>query len=89
MEGIYTQLHGMKPGDPEAARQLEQFHTVLDTIHAAGFETGTVHAAGSFALLHNDSARLDGGTFSRVSVAPMGPRIRTFCPLTRTVRFWA
>lgn len=60
LEGIYTQLHGMKVGDPEAVRQLEQFHTVLDTIHAAGFETGTVHAAGSFALLHNDSARLDG-----------------------------
>jgi len=32
----------------------------MDTIHSAGFETGTVHAAGSFAMLHNDSARLDG-----------------------------
>ena len=60
LEGIYTQLHGMRPNDPEAAHQLEQFHQVLDTIHAAGFETGVVHAAGSFALLHNDSARLDG-----------------------------
>lgn len=60
LEGIYTQLHGMKPNDPEAAHQLDQFHRVLDTIHAAGYETGMVHAAGSFALLHNDSARLDG-----------------------------
>jgi len=60
LEGIYTQLHGMKVGDPESARQLEQFHSVLDTIHSAGFETGIVHAAGSFSLLHNDSARLDG-----------------------------
>lgn len=60
LEGIYTQLHAMKVGDPECAHQLDQFHQVLDTIHAAGFETGTVHAAGSFALLHNDSARLDG-----------------------------
>lgn len=60
LEGIYTQLHGMKPNDPEAAHQLEQFHRVLDTIHQAGYETGTVHAAGSFALLHNDDARLDG-----------------------------
>ena len=60
LEGIYTQLHAMKTGDPESARQLEQFRQVLDTIHAAGFETGTVHAAGSFALLHNDGARLDG-----------------------------
>lgn len=60
LEGIYTQLHGMKPNDPEAAHQLDQFHRVLDTIHAAGYETGMVHAAGSFALLHNDGARLDG-----------------------------
>lgn len=60
LEGIYTQLHDMKPNDPEAAHQLEQFHRVLDTIHAAGYETGMVHAAGSFALLHNDGARLDG-----------------------------
>ena len=44
LEGIYTQLHGMKRNDPEAGRQLEQFHQVLDTIHTAGFETGTVHA---------------------------------------------
>lgn len=60
LEGIYTQLHDMKPNDPEAAHQLDQFHRVLDTIHAAGYETGMVHAVGSFALLHNDSARLDG-----------------------------
>ena len=60
LEGIYTQLHAMKVGDMESTRQLDQFHQVLDTIHAAGFETGTVHAAGSFALLHNDAARLDG-----------------------------
>ncbi|MCI9567657.1 MAG: alanine racemase [Lawsonibacter sp.] len=60
LEGIYTQLHGMKRNDPEAGRQLEQFHQVLDTIHTAGFETGTVHAAGSFALLHDERARLDG-----------------------------
>ena len=60
LEGIYTQLHGMRPNDPEAERQLEQFHRVLDTIHQAGYETGMVHAAGSFALLHNDGARLDG-----------------------------
>ena len=60
LEGIYTQLHAMRVGDPECAHQLERFHQVLDTIHTAGFETGTVHAAGSFALLHNDSARLDG-----------------------------
>ena len=39
--------------------QLKQFHQVLDAIHAAGFETGLVHAAGSYALMHFDAARLD------------------------------
>ena len=34
-------------------------HQVLDAIHAAGFETGLVHAAGSYALMHFDAARLD------------------------------
>lgn len=60
LEGVYTQLHAVKVGDPEGAHQLDQFHQVLETIRANKFETGTVHAAGSFALLHNDSARLDG-----------------------------
>ncbi|MCI9155403.1 MAG: alanine racemase [Lawsonibacter sp.] len=60
LEGIYTQLHAIKVGDPEAAHQLDQFHQVLETIRANKYETGIVHAAGSFALLHNDSARLDG-----------------------------
>ena len=60
LEGIYTQLHSAKVDDPEMKDQLEEFHKVLDTIHAAGFETGVVHAAGSFALLHSEAARLDG-----------------------------
>lgn len=60
LEGIYTQLHAVRPNDPEEAHQLEQFHQVLDTIRANKYETGIVHAAGSFALLHSDSARLDG-----------------------------
>jgi len=60
LSGIYTQLHATRPHDPETRQQLEQFHQVLDTIHAAGFETGIVHAAGSFALLHDEGARLDG-----------------------------
>ena len=33
------------PKGPEVGAQLRQFHQVLDAIHAAGFETGTVHAA--------------------------------------------
>ena len=60
LAGIYTQIHAVKADDPEAKVQLEQFSQVLSTIHAAGFETGIVHAAGSFALLHNSQALLDG-----------------------------
>ena len=60
LSGIYTQLHAAKPNDPETRQQLQQFHQVLDTIHTAGFETGIVHAAGSFSLLHDQEARLDG-----------------------------
>ena len=59
LSGIYTQLHAAKLKDVQAQQQLEQFSQVLDVIHKAGFETGLVHAAGSFALLHNDGARLD------------------------------
>ncbi len=60
LSGIYTQLHAAKAGAPETAQQIQRFHQVLDTIHAAGFETGMVHAAGSFALLHDEEARFDG-----------------------------
>ena len=59
LSGIYTQLHAVSPKGPEVGAQLRQFRQVLDAIHAAGFETGTVHAAGSYALMHFDEARLD------------------------------
>jgi len=59
LSGIYTQLHAASEQDPETEQQLKQFQVVLDTIHANNFETGIVHAAGSFALLHNDQTRLD------------------------------
>ena len=52
LSGIYTQLHAVSPKGPEVGAQLRQFRQVLDAIHAAGFETGTVHAAGSYALMH-------------------------------------
>ena len=58
LSGIYTQLHTTGRGQ-EVEGQLQQFHQVLDAVHAAGFETGLVHAAGSYALMHFDAARLD------------------------------
>ena len=60
LSGIYTQLHTSPDGrEQEVEAQLQQFHQVLEAIHAAGFETGLVHAAGSYALMHFDAARLD------------------------------
>lgn len=59
LSGIYTQLHAVSLKDNEVERQLDQFGQILDAIHQAGFETGMVHAAGSFALMHFDQARLD------------------------------
>lgn len=58
LSGIYTQIHAA-PAGQEAEHQLQQFQRVLDAIHAADFETGTVHAAGSYALMHCDLARMD------------------------------
>lgn len=57
--GVYTQLHSFQPDGRDAGVQLNEFNTLLDAVHAAGFETGVVHAAGSFALLHYDFARFD------------------------------
>ena len=60
LTGVYTQLHMVRKKDPETAAQLKRFEQVLDRIHQAGFETGVVHAAGSFALLHAPDALFDG-----------------------------
>ncbi len=84
LSGIYTQLHAARPRDPGVRRQLEQFHQVLTTIHNAGFETGIVHAAGSFALLHDQSARLDG---VRAGSAILGRCRRTKDDGLRTVGY--
>ncbi len=59
ISGIYTQIHSRRTDGKDAAAQIEAFQTLLAAIRSAGFETGTVHAAGSFALLHYDFALLD------------------------------
>jgi alanine racemase len=74
LSGIYTQLHAARPKDPAARHQLQQFQQVLDTVRNAGFETGMVHAAGSFALLHDEETLMDG---VRVGSAILGRCRRT------------
>ena len=56
---LYTLLQAVSPLGGVVGEMVGQFRQVLDAIHAAGFETGTVHAAGSYALMHFDEARLD------------------------------
>lgn len=59
ISGIYTQIYAQKPDGKTAAEELNSFQRLLANLHAAGFETGCVHAAGSFALLHYKFAALD------------------------------
>ena len=84
LSGVYTQLHAVRPNDPQAKRQLEQFQQALDAIHDAGFETGVVHAAGSFALLHGLTPELDG---VRAGSAVLGRCRRTRDDGLKTVGF--
>ena len=53
--GVYTQLASTRSLDS----QLAAFQQAVDAIQAAGCETGIVHAAGSYAMLHSDMAHLD------------------------------
>lgn len=55
VSGIYTQMSGGRALD----HQLAVFRQAVETIQAAGCETGIVHAAGSYALLHSELAHLD------------------------------
>jgi len=74
ISGVYTQLKAARKDGRWAEPQLERFQEVLQTIHDAQLETGVVHAAGSFALMHYDFARLDA---VRVGSALMGRCRRT------------
>lgn len=56
ISGVYTQIHS---GNKAINEQLSAFNEVLEQLRSAGYETGMVHAAGSYAMLHNDMSRLD------------------------------
>lgn len=55
VSGVYTQVRSRQ----DVTGQLEQFAKTMEALHQAGYETGTVHAAGSYALLHYDMSHLD------------------------------
>ncbi len=74
VSGMYTQIHTTGASEREVAEQLDEFTQTVQAVQAAGFETGVVHAAGSFALMHYDFARLDA---VRVGTALLGRCKRT------------
>ena len=84
LSGIYTQLHAASANDPETQQQLKQFQSVLDTIHEQGFETGIIHAAGSFSLLHNEETLFDA---VRAGSAMLGRCRRTRDDKLKTVGY--
>lgn len=73
LSGIYTQIHGRRRGERTARAQVEEFDRVVKLVREAGFETGLVHAAGSYALMHYGFAVLDG---VRVGSAFLGRGLR-------------
>lgn len=69
VSGMYTQIHTTGTSEREVAEQLDEFDHTVKAVQAAGFETGIVHAAGSFALMRYDFARMDA---VRVGTALLG-----------------
>ena len=57
--GVYTQFNPTSRRKKAVEAPLEEFLKVVKWIQRSGFETGIVHAAGSFSALHFDCARLD------------------------------
>ena len=58
--GVCTQLYTTSKKGRTLSAQIEEFTKTVEAIRAAGFETGTVHAAGSYVLMHHPAARLGG-----------------------------
>lgn len=59
LSGVYTYFQSSGRRAKAVAAQLDQFHQAVAAVQKAGFETGVVHAAGSFAALHHDFSRMD------------------------------
>ena len=74
VSGMYTQIHTAGAREKEVAAQLAEFGRTVAAVQKAGFETGVVHAAGSYALMSYDFARLDA---VRVGTALLGRCRRT------------
>ncbi len=74
ISGIYTQFQSSSTNEKAIAAQLDEFTQIVKMAHREGFETGTVHAAGSFSTIRYDFARFDA---VRVGSALLGRCKRT------------
>ncbi len=74
ISGMYTTLQSAAAGERQVRAQWDEFCAVVDQVRAAGFETGTIHATGSFSTLHCDFAVQDA---VRVGSALLGRCKRT------------
>ncbi len=59
ISGIYTHFQSASTSKKAVAAQLEEFGGAVKQIQRAGFETGVVHAAGSFSTIRYDFSHLD------------------------------
>ena len=74
VSGVYTQIHTAGAKMHAVAEQMDVFNQTVKAIQSAGFETGVVHAAGSYALMKYDFTRMDA---VRVGTALLGRCNRT------------
>jgi len=74
VSGVYTQVHTNGRKMRDVAEQLDEFNQTVKAIQAAGYETGVVHAAGSYALMRYEFSRMDA---VRVGTALLGRCRRT------------
>ncbi len=59
ISGVYTHFQSASVKPKAASAQLDAFRQTVQTIQKAGFETGVVHAAGSFSTIQFDFSHLD------------------------------
>ena len=74
ISGVYTNFQSASTKPKAVATQLEEFNAVVKQIQRAGYETGVVHAAGSFSTIRYDFSHLDA---VRVGSALLGRCKRT------------
>ena len=85
ISGIFTQIHSVHAGGRDANPELRAFEAVLEAVRQAKFETGTVHAAGSYALLHDEFARMDADNLVRVGYGEASIQETRWLPRGHTV----